>query len=137
MAISDKELDELVELEKKATPGPWNATYGTYSDPGYYSADFAKGPDHKMGNDSVHLAKQDATFIATFRNTAKGLLEEVKELRAENREAREVLEFYANGKHIKSGFDENDPDWTKNAPDIIEDGERARDLLDEWQKEGV
>ncbi len=77
-ALTDAEIDRILELEAKATPGPWRE--GGSGNPRVYGPDKC-GPE-VSGLVASFARYQDRPFIAAARNSIRSLAEEVQRSRA-------------------------------------------------------
>lgn len=99
MTLSDKQLDELLRLEEKATLGPWlHRLLGPHRQvisvgkPGtavFYRNDAAEGNTAER----QRQAPADFDFTAASRNALRPLVEEVKQLREHFAECERVLQI--------------------------------------------
>ncbi len=91
-ALTDAEIDRLLAMERKATPGEWTADDQEFSDDGDYNEPsvWAEG-DGSAANPRRHVAmvriglresEYNGHFIAGTRNSIRSLAEEVKRSRA-------------------------------------------------------
>lgn len=79
--MTTKELiAKVLELDAKATKGPWQPGIGHRSDPGYYDAEFGMGPEKaaywepgSTGKRIYPSAKPDAELISYYRTAAPTL----------------------------------------------------------------
>jgi hypothetical protein len=79
-----KILDRLDQLEKDATPGPWECGGSTYREPEYYAAEFSS-PVEKIGvlesydyegySSGIYIRERDSKLIQELRNRARELIE--------------------------------------------------------------
>src|ERR1700680_2852209 len=86
--ISDAELEELSELEKGATPEPWQAGRKDMRSFDFEGIEFKNIYFPSQGEESDEHIRcytshpiEDSQFIALSRNKMRSLLEEVKHLR--------------------------------------------------------
>lgn len=90
--IPQEKLDELRELEKAASPGPWRPD--VYEASGYT-------PTFDLNNrrypGEFYQAKKDSELIAGARNALPALLDEVELLREREAKMKEALKFVADG----------------------------------------
>jgi hypothetical protein len=92
--LSDEHLDELLRMEEKATPEPWEASFNVVS------LDDCEllGPEIHENGDRVVIAADenseppDFQFIAAARNALRPLVEEIRELRKERKVMRDGLD---------------------------------------------
>lgn len=150
-------LEELKELEKKATPGPWRGFTETLISDGYWTCSLPTTKRHYWGEQrdgsykapGVQIAQAlcDSTLSGELRNALPRILADYEAMQSkiakleQDRDSMiEALEFYSKRKHIQiseeidcSGiiYDYNELDWKVGPPYIagVEYGQRAREAL--------
>lgn len=133
------DLDNLLELEARATPGNW---YSTADDLGFMENDpsetyWTVGPradSTNWTNDSNQpgygLEKRDTDLIAAMRNSIKALCEELRAAR----DAIKTVEWVALGPPDNHGEDCDYWDWDEEKPSGKECECGFKDYRDAIQK---
>ena len=103
--ISAEKIEELLQLEAKATPGPWSQDHRRRESDGYYRTEVFDSKSETIATLAWHAVPTDrgyttdrgenAEFIAASRNSIKDILLELRDTR--EREAVVNQAYYGYG----------------------------------------
>lgn len=104
MTIDETELARLEALAQAATPGPWAPTAVCDDDDHWYAC----SPEHAFAEDDPACdsgkrhpgALADAAFIAAARDAVPALVAEVRRLREQLQEERDILKDFQSGRIV-------------------------------------